>query len=73
MKAAGALIGLPRELPTRDTEVPIPSTPSFNCECEQCGARIWAAHSSPIEPVRCVWLAAQRTTITSDKQSRTEQ
>jgi hypothetical protein len=55
MKAAGVLIGLPRVLPTRDTEVPIPSTPSFNCEYEQCGARIWAAHSSPIELVRmCV-------------------
>jgi predicted nucleic acid-binding Zn ribbon protein len=53
----------------RIDEVPIPSTPSFNCECEQCGARIWVAHSSPIEPVRmCVSCSAAH-----DKQSRTEQ
>src|SRR5262249_4023401 len=40
-------------------EVPIPPTPSFNCQCEQCGARIWVAHSSPIEPVRmCVACSA---------------
>jgi hypothetical protein len=43
----------------RIDEVPIPSTPSFNCECEQCGARIWVAHSSPIEPIRmCVACGA---------------
>ena len=27
-------------------EMPIPSTPSFNCECEQCRARIWVEHQS---------------------------
>jgi len=43
----------------RIEEVPIPSTPSFNCACEQCGARIWVAQSSPIEPVRmCVACSA---------------
>ena len=30
--------------------MPIPPTPSFNCQCVQCGARIWVAHSSPIDP-----------------------
>jgi hypothetical protein len=43
---------------------------AVNGECEQCGARIWIAHSSPI--AQCVWLVAQRTTITSDKQSRND-
>jgi hypothetical protein len=43
----------------RVDEVPIPSTPSFNCECEQCGARVWVAYSSPIEPIRmCVACSA---------------
>jgi hypothetical protein len=36
----------------RVDEMPIPPTPSFNCECEQCGARVWVAYSSPIEPTR---------------------
>ena len=36
----------------RVDEVPIPSTQSFNCECEQCGARVRVAYSSPIEPIR---------------------
>jgi hypothetical protein len=35
-------------------EVPIPCKPLFNCECEQCGARIWVAQSSPIKPSACV-------------------
>ena len=40
---------------SRIDEMPIPSTPSFNCECEQCRARVWVAHTSPIEPIRmCV-------------------
>ena len=40
-------------------QVPIPSTPSFNCECERCGARVWVAYSSPIEPIRmCVTCSA---------------
>ena len=40
-------------------EVPIPSTPSFNCECQQCGARVWVAYTSPIEPMRmCVACSA---------------
>ena len=39
----------------RVDEVLIPLAPSFNCQCEQCGVRIWVAHNSPIEPVRmCV-------------------
>jgi hypothetical protein len=43
----------------RVDEVPFPSTPSFNCECEQCGTRVWVAHSSPIEPIRmCVACSA---------------
>jgi len=43
----------------RVDEVPIPPTPSFNCECEQCGARVWVAYSSPIEPIRmCVVCSA---------------
>jgi hypothetical protein len=36
----------------RVDEMPIPPTPSFNCQCEQCSVRIWVAHSSPIEPLR---------------------
>ena len=44
----------------RVDEVAIPPTPSFNTQCEQCGARIWVAHSSPIEPVRmCVACSAR--------------
>lgn len=43
----------------RIDEVPIPSTPSFNCECQRCGARVWVAHTSPIEPMRmCVACTA---------------
>jgi hypothetical protein len=43
----------------RVEEVLIPFTPSFNCECEQCGARIWVAYTSPIEPIRmCVACSA---------------
>jgi hypothetical protein len=43
----------------RIDEVPIPSTPSFNCECQQCGARVWVAYTSPIEPMRmCVACSA---------------
>ena len=42
-------------------EVPIPSTPSFNCECEQCGERVWVAHSSPIEPIRMCVLEQRST------------
>ncbi len=43
----------------RIDEVPIPSTPSFNCECQQCGARVWVAYTSPIEPIRmCVACSA---------------
>jgi len=30
----------------------IPPTPSFNCQCELCGTRIWVAHDSPLEPAR---------------------
>ena len=43
----------------RIDEMSIPSTPSFNCECQQCGTRIWVAHNSPIEPIRmCVACSA---------------
>ena len=43
----------------RIDEVPIPYTPSFNCECQQCGARVWVAYTSPIEPMRmCVACSA---------------
>ena len=33
-------------------EMPTPATRSFICQCAQCNARIWVAHSSPIEPIR---------------------
>ena len=33
-------------------EMPISATRSFICQCVQCNARIWVAHSSPIEPIR---------------------
>jgi hypothetical protein len=36
----------------RIDEMPIPSTPSFNCECQQCGTRVWVAYTSPIDPIR---------------------
>jgi hypothetical protein len=36
----------------RVDEAGIPPTPSFNCQCELCGARIWVAHNSAIEPAR---------------------
>ncbi len=36
----------------RVDEVPTPTTRSFICQCVQCAARIWVAHSSPIEPIR---------------------
>ena len=33
-------------------EMPTPATRSFICQCVQCNARIWVAHSSPIDPIR---------------------
>jgi class 3 adenylate cyclase/putative methionine-R-sulfoxide reductase with GAF domain len=36
----------------RVDEAVIPPTPSFNCQCELCGARIWVAHNSPLGPAR---------------------
>jgi len=36
----------------RVDEAGIPPTPSFNCQCELCGARIWVARNSAIEPAR---------------------
>lgn len=36
----------------RVDEMPTPATRSFICQCVQCDARIWVAHSSPIEPIR---------------------
>ena len=43
----------------RIDEVPISSMLSFNCECQQCGARVWVAYTSPIEPMRmCVACSA---------------
>jgi len=45
----------------RIDDVPVPPTPSFNCECERCGARVWVAYDSPIEPIRmCVACSAAR-------------
>ena len=39
----------------RVDELPVPNAPSFIVQCVQCGARIWVAQSSPIEPTRmCV-------------------
>src|SRR5262245_20031467 len=52
--ALGEVLACPRV-----DKVPIPPTPSFICQCVQCGARIWVAHGSPIEPVRaCVACSA---------------
>jgi len=46
----------------RVDEAVVPPTPSFNCQCELCGARIWVAHNSPIEPARvCVICSGQST------------
>jgi hypothetical protein len=36
----------------RVDEAVIPPAPSFNCQCELCGARIWVPHNSPLEPTR---------------------
>ena len=36
----------------RVDELSTPATRSFICQCVQCDARIWVAHSSPIEPIR---------------------
>ena len=36
----------------RVDEAVVPPTPSFNCQCELCGARIWVAQDSPLEPAR---------------------
>ena len=55
----------------RVDEVPIPSTQSFNCECEQCGARVWVATAVLSNLSACARLAAQRTTTKS--KNRTEQ
>jgi hypothetical protein len=40
-------------------EMPAPATRSFICQCAQCDARIWVAHSSPIEPIRLCRSCAQ--------------
>jgi hypothetical protein len=36
----------------RVDETDTPPTPSFNCQCELCDARIWVSFNSPIEPAR---------------------
>ena len=36
----------------RIDELPVPPAPSFNCECQLCGTRVWVAYNSPIEPIR---------------------
>ena len=44
-------------------EMPTPATRSFICQCVQCNARIWVAHSSPIEPIRlCRSCAKEKET-----------
>ena len=46
----------------RIDEMPIPSTPSFNCECQQCGTRVWVAYTSPIDPIRmCMACSAAQS------------
>jgi hypothetical protein len=50
----------------RVDKVPIPSKPSFNCESQQCGARVWGPYNSPIKPIR-VWRAVQRYMTKSNK------
>jgi hypothetical protein len=46
----------------RVDEAVVPPTPSFDCQCELCDARIWVAHNSPIEPARiCVTCSGQST------------
>jgi formylmethanofuran dehydrogenase subunit E len=44
----------------RVDEMPTPATRSFICQCVQCDARIWVAHSSPIEPIRLCRSCAGR-------------
>ena len=44
----------------RVDEMPTPATRSFICQCVNCEARIWVAHSSPIEPVRLCRSCAGR-------------
>ena len=41
-------------------EMPTPATRSFVCQCVQCHARIWVAHSSPIEPIRLCESCARK-------------
>ena len=52
--------------------MPVPPTPSFNCEREQCGARVSVAYTVQSNPSACVRLAAQRMTTKSNKQSHIE-
>jgi hypothetical protein len=55
----------------RIDEVPIPSTPSFNCGCQLCGTRVWVAHKSQIESIRmCVACAAHDDIIQQAKVAR---
>jgi hypothetical protein len=42
-------------------EMPTPATRSFICQCARCDARIWVAHSSPIEPIRLCRSCAKET------------
>jgi hypothetical protein len=55
----------------RVDEAGIPPTPSFNCQCELCGARIWVAHNSPLEPARIVQPAAPPAMLKSVDSPRT--
>lgn len=46
----------------RVDDMPVPTARSFIVQCVQCGARIWVAYESPIEPMRmCVHCSMART------------
>jgi len=46
----------------RVDDMPEPTARSFIVQCVQCGARIWVAYESPIEPMRmCVHCSMART------------
>ena len=48
--------------------MPVPPTPSFNCECDQCGARVFGLRTAvQSNPSACVRLEAQRMTTKSNK------
>jgi len=51
----------------RVDDTPVPTTRSFIVQCVQCGARIWVAYESPIEPVRMCVLCSMAHTAQTKK------